>query len=626
MSGDGYGKSPISVGPWGGPDGARWDDGVYSTVRQLVIAHGAGINSIQIEYDMKGNSLWSEKHGGSGGVKTDKVKLDFPDEFLTSIHGYYGNINEWDPTYILSLSFESNQKKFGPFGVEQGTHFSFPMTGGKIVGFHGRSYWCLDSIGVHLKPLYNSNPSKSMIPLQSAVASRSENFGYNVVQGSIGKGYDIVLAVRQKDDNSKVPSNYLSRQTSSNSYSESKDKLISKASIQLLGYPSDPDIGSLSVEGPVTYGPWGGNGGSTFDDGINTGVRQIHLSRSAGVNSIKVLYDQSGQAVWGSKNGRSGGLKYDKIIFDYPSEILTHITGYYGPTMIMGPNVIKSLTFHTTKKKYGPFGDEQGTSFSSNLKEGMIVGFHGRKGWFIDSIGVHVLEGKLSLPQLSPTNSINASKDMPITEVQWSNKLVLAKRIPSEEVVSGVIKEPAPCGAGPWGGDGGRPWDDGVFSGIKQIYVTRGEAICSIQIEYDRNGQSLWSVKHGGSSVNTSNKITFEYPNEVLTCISGYYGPVSRDERSIVIRSLTFYTSRGKYGPYGDEIGTFFTSTTTEGKVVGFHGRSSSYLDAIGIHMQHWLGDRRSGKSSFLKIFDILLIEIIRLTENKLQPCTNYSE
>lgn len=67
--------------------------------------------------------------------------------------------------------------------------------------------------------------------------------------------------------------------------------------------------------------------------------------------------------------------------------------------------------------------------------------------------------------------------------------------------------EPAPCGPGPWGGDGGRPWDDGVFSGIKQIYLTRSEAICSIQIEYDRNGQSVWSVKHGGNGGITPHRV-----------------------------------------------------------------------------------------------------------------------
>lgn len=72
------------------------------------------------------------------------------------------------------------------------------------------------------------------------------------------------------------------------------------------------------------------------------------------------------------------------------------------------------------------------------------------------------------------------------------------------------MKEPAPCGPGPWGGDGGRSWDDGVFSGIKQIYLTKvSEGICSIQIEYDRNRQSVWSVKHGGSGGDTMHRVWF---------------------------------------------------------------------------------------------------------------------
>lgn len=88
-----------------------------------------------------------------------------------------------------------------------------------------------------------------------------------------------------------------------------------------------------------------------------------------------------------------------QIVFDYPSEILTHVTGYHGPTMVMGPNVIKSLTFYTTKTKYGPYGEEQGTPFSTYFKEGKIVGFHGRKGLFIDAIGVYVMEGKVMVPK-----------------------------------------------------------------------------------------------------------------------------------------------------------------------------------------------------------------------------------
>lgn len=77
-------KKVVSVGPWGGQTGLMWDDGVYSTVRQLVIAHGSGIDSIQIEYDSKGCSFWSDKHGGNGGWKIDKVSRHF--SHITHMH------------------------------------------------------------------------------------------------------------------------------------------------------------------------------------------------------------------------------------------------------------------------------------------------------------------------------------------------------------------------------------------------------------------------------------------------------------------------------------------------------------------------------------------------------------
>jgi hypothetical protein len=62
-----------------------------------------------------------------------------------------------------------------------------------------------------------------------------------------------------------------------------------------------------------------------------------------------------------------------------------------------------------------------------------------------------------------------------------------------------MVKEPVPIGPGPWGGEGGRAWDDGVYTGLKQIYIMRGAFIGSIQIEYDRSGHSIWSSRHGNS-------------------------------------------------------------------------------------------------------------------------------
>lgn len=66
--------------------------------------------------------------------------------------------------------------------------------------------------------------------------------------------------------------------------------------------------------------------------------------------------------------------------------------------MLRGPTIVKSITFHTNKRSYGPFGDQQGISFSSG-SIGAIVGFHGRNGYFVDSIGVHVLESKPVIAQ-----------------------------------------------------------------------------------------------------------------------------------------------------------------------------------------------------------------------------------
>ncbi|XP_062027217.1 jacalin-related lectin 19-like [Rosa rugosa] len=193
-------KKVVSVGPWGGQTGLMWDDGVYSTVRQLVIAHGSGIDSIQIEYDSKGCSFWSDKHGGNGGWKTDKVKLDYPEEFLTSIHGYYGKISEWGTVSVRSLTFKSNKRSYGPFGIEQGNYFSLPVTtGNKIVGFHGRSGWYLDAIGAYLKPIQNDQNHYNVVMAHTQYSYMTGGAdipaGYSLLQNC-----DVFLAIRPEDD------------------------------------------------------------------------------------------------------------------------------------------------------------------------------------------------------------------------------------------------------------------------------------------------------------------------------------------------------------------------------------------------------------------------------------------
>lgn len=125
-----------------------------------------------------------------------------------------------------------------------------------------------------------------------------------------------------------------------------------------------------------------------------------------------------------------------QVIFDFPSEILTHITGYFGSTMIMGPTVVKSITFHTTKKIHGPFGDEHGTFFSSCLTDGRIVGFHGRAGWYIDSIGVHVLEGKVLPQRTEPGGLADGSPSAQSDALALARSREIGDRVNKETFVS----------------------------------------------------------------------------------------------------------------------------------------------------------------------------------------------
>lgn len=78
-------------------------------------------------------------------------------------------------------------------------------------------------------------------------------------------------------------------------------------------------VPSKNVQGIMTYGPWGGNGGTLFDDGVYDGIKEIHLSRNVGIVSIRVCYDLNGHPQWGSKNGGTGGYKSDKV---------TQVTGF----------------------------------------------------------------------------------------------------------------------------------------------------------------------------------------------------------------------------------------------------------------------------------------------------------
>lgn len=166
-----------------------------------------------------------------------QVKLAYPNEFLTSVQGYYGPLYHGGAVCVRSLTFVSNEKTHGPFGIELGTFFSYPLAGHKIVGFFGRCGWFLDAIGAYMKPIEQRNVSHNVAYSQNYVANGVDNSGYSVIHGSLGKEYDIVLAIKQREkfgnapappkiremDTNASPLTY-SRQSSHSDYSDVESK------------------------------------------------------------------------------------------------------------------------------------------------------------------------------------------------------------------------------------------------------------------------------------------------------------------------------------------------------------------------------------------------------------------
>uniref|UniRef100_A0A0D9YDV1 Jacalin-type lectin domain-containing protein n=1 Tax=Oryza glumipatula TaxID=40148 RepID=A0A0D9YDV1_9ORYZ len=150
----------IKVGPWGGTAGSPWDDGAHRGVRSIALTYGRFLESMRVEYDRNGRPVHGEKHGGGGDGRTSRtaeVKLDYPYEFLTGVGGRCGPVAHGGSTVVRSLTFRtSTGAVHGPFGDASGdgVPFEYPMEGGVVVGFSGRSgWWHLDAVGLHVAAL-----------------------------------------------------------------------------------------------------------------------------------------------------------------------------------------------------------------------------------------------------------------------------------------------------------------------------------------------------------------------------------------------------------------------------------------------------------------------------------------
>ncbi|XP_060200964.1 inactive protein RESTRICTED TEV MOVEMENT 1-like isoform X2 [Lycium barbarum] len=138
--------------------------------------------------------------------------------------------------------------------------------------------------------------------------------------------------------------------------------------------------------------------GTTWDDVDLGDVAMIFISygRTA-VSNLQFLYVKDGKF---SLSGRHGDLieHLEIIKLDYPYEYLIGVNGRH--SLGIGADIIlKSITFVTNKKSYGPFPKmkstymaTEDTEFNINvLDHGWLNGFHGTtRGGQLESFGVYI--------------------------------------------------------------------------------------------------------------------------------------------------------------------------------------------------------------------------------------------
>ena len=142
------------------------------------------------------------------------------------------------------------------------------------------------------------------------------------------------------------------------------------------------------------HGPYGGNGGTSWNDGTtHNGVRKIILSykkgESGGIGTFSVIYSD------GTKTEhKSGDNTYTQVTIELdPGEVIEKLSGYTGavPGALTTAEVVRSLTIKTNQDTYS-YGVKEGNAFSTPTipDDSTIAGFVGRtSGDYLNAIGLY---------------------------------------------------------------------------------------------------------------------------------------------------------------------------------------------------------------------------------------------
>ncbi|KAL3723951.1 hypothetical protein ACJRO7_036030 [Eucalyptus globulus] len=504
-----------------------------SDVRQILISFDSAIKFIYILHDERGRPVGLFTHDTRGGGKTYT--------YLTSISGYTKEVSGL--TILQSLTIHTSRRDHGPIGTDnKGRHFSFPYTGGKIVVFHGS---CdgprLESIGA----FYESIPHTYLVKVSGTFGGKGQkSWNFVDIYGIVVHCADFIesIAFKVDDATSSEPetnyggnggyrtykvklrngeyitslARYLKNAKDSGTLINSLTFRITRRILGLNGR-EEGEYFSLPSEAGKVISFFGISGDFLESIGAHVelysnklypfkSVRKIIVefepSKGPCIRSITFQYEEESKALWQSKT--HGGIDGNNFHIVRNIEIHTYLT---------------SISRYFSDEGIKPIGDENGaTLFSSPATGGKIVGFYGRSGQCLEAIGAYFEP----ISYLYPIKSI-----------------------------------------GPFGGLGRCSWNDGIFSGVREIEIMHDKIIRYVTF------------------------IRLDYPWEYLTSISGYKREDSHNDiENATVQSLTFRSNKIRHGPFGLTKGTYLCCPSAGSKIIGFYGTCGETLKSIGVYAE----------------------------------------
>ncbi|CAE6182242.1 unnamed protein product [Arabidopsis arenosa] len=584
--------------------GEEFDDGVYDSVRKVCVGvYGDRVSSVEFEYG-KGDQSIIRSHGQKSQESKEFVLDHARGEYIKSVEvTSHGNGLISSLTFITSV--ERDREVFGK--VEGTKNFLEAKGFDKLVGFRGRSYLDrLNALGAHFAVV--------LTPPVKKLEAKGGNFGdewddgvhdnvrkitirrsegsVEMVKFKYVNGTEIVLGDAH-GDTSQLPyvkekfvlseDEYLTFVhghygqkfpvgQSVNLHGRFCDGITmlkfktNKDTYQVLGAETEgyEYVGTSFVLGETDHkivgktmakkvGIYGGIG-EEFDDGVYDSVRKVCVGVDGDrVSSVEFEYGKGDQTITLS-HGKKSSQERKEFVLDH-DEYIKSVEGTFHHYYF-----ISSLTFITSvERDREVFGKEVGTKFVLKAKGfDKLVGFRGRS----------------SLDRL---NALGAHFAVVLTPP--------VKKLESK------------------GGNNFRnEWDDGIHDNVRKIKVKRyQESVEIVQFKYVNGTEIVLGDAHGFTSQPSMVKEKFVLSeDEYITSVHGHYGqkiPVGQSFNLHArycngITMLKFKTNKDTYQVLGAEtegyeyVGTSFVLGETGHKIVGFHGKSSTFsLAQIGVYV-----------------------------------------